>query len=161
MSRRTAENEKQDNSLKGIHIQTISLWLVGVTLVVSVLMGIGIFRVMNKHQNLLEMTKEYILAQKEAKNLLLGSNYLTDQVRLYAVTGDYSYAEAYFQEAEETKRRDKALSTLEENLQGRDEAAIEMSRQAMKLSNELMELEFHSMKLVALAVGEKADRLHP
>lgn len=161
MSRKTAANGKQDNSLKGIHIQTISLWLVGVTLAVSVMMGIGIFRVMNKHQNLLDMTKEYILAQEEAKNLLLGSNYLTDQVRLYAVTGDYSYAEAYFQEAEETKRRDKALSALEENLQGRDEAAIEMSRQAMKLSNELMDLEIHSMKLVALSVGEKEDRIHP
>ena len=160
MSKETATKNKS-GTLRGFRIRTISLWLVGATLLVSILMGIGIVRVWNKHQKLAVMTKEYILAQEEAKNLLLGSNYLTDQVRLYAVTGDYSYAKAYFTEAEETRRRDRALDSLEEHLHEKDSEAIELSRQALELSNELMNHEIHAMKLVALAAGEDMEEIAP
>lgn len=153
--------KENPGTLRGFRIQTISLWLVGATLLVSILMGVGIAQVLDKHQRLADMTKEYILAQEEAKNLLQGSNYLTDQVRLYAVTSDYRYAEAYFTEAEETQRRDRALEALEQHLEGKDHEAIEISRQALELSNELMELEMHSMKLVALAAGEDMEGLNP
>lgn len=160
MSKQSSTKENS-GTVRGVRIQTVSLWLVGATLLVSILMGVGIAQVLDKHQKLAEMTREYILAQEEAKNLLLGSNYLTDQVRLYTVTADDSYAEAYFTEAEVTQRRDRALDSLEQHLEGRDAEAIEISRQALELSNELMDLEIHAMKLTALAAGEDLEELNP
>ena len=77
--------------------------MVAVTIIVSVLIGEGIVRVMRDYQKLADMTEEYIYIQEEAENLLLGSNYLTDQVRLYAVTKDSVYVEEYFTEVEEKR----------------------------------------------------------
>ena len=153
--------EENAGTLRGLRIQTLSLWMVAATLVVSVLIGDGIIHVMRDHKKLAEMTKEYIHVQEEAEDLLLGSNYLTDQVRLYAVTKDLSYAEAYFVEAEETRRRDKALDALEELMKDRDEEILKPSREALALSNELMDLEIHAMKLAALSADESGSTLLP
>ena len=155
------QTTEEKNTLRGLRIQTLSLWMVAATLVVSVLIGDGIIHVMRDHKRLAEMTKEYIFVQKEAENLEIGSDYLTDQVRLYAVTKDPDYIEGYFTEVEETKRRDKALESLEEHLDGKHEEVLEASREALKLSNELMEMEIHAMKLVALSVDEDGSMLLP
>ncbi|MCI8541775.1 MAG: GGDEF domain-containing protein [Lachnospiraceae bacterium] len=148
-----ASSKNSAGTLKGLRIQTLSLWLVAVTLVISVMIGFGIVQVMQGYSALTNQTKKYIFAQEAAGDLLLGSNYLTEQVRLYAMTQDYSYAEAYFAEVHETRRRDLALDELETHLSGRDEDVLNTSKEAMELSNELMVLEIHSMKLVALSSG--------
>ncbi len=151
--------EENAGTLKGLKIQTLSLWMVAVTIVVSVLIGEGIVHVMRDHNKLADITEEYIYVQEEAENLLIGSDFLTDRVRLYAVTKDLDYVEEYFTEVEETKRRDKALETLEEHMDGKDAEILTASREALELSNELMEMEMHAMKLAALSVDEAVSRL--
>ena len=156
MDKYTAADE-HTGTLRGLKIQSLSLWMVAATLIVSILIGNGIVQVMRHHRELADMTQKYVLVQEQAKELFLGSNYLTDQARLYAVTKDYKYAEAYFTEVEETRRRDKALEVLKEHLSGKNEEDdLRASEEAMELSNELMELEIHSMKLAALSAdGEQ------
>lgn len=151
--------EENAGTLKGLKIQTLSLWMVAVTIVVSVLIGEGIVHVMRDHNKLADITEEYIYVQEEAENLLIGSDFLTDRVRLYAVTKDLDYVEEYFTEVEETKRRDKALETLEEHMDGKDAEILTASREALELSNELMEMEMHAMKLAALSVDEAVSML--
>lgn len=151
--------EENAGTLKGLKIQTLSLWMVAVTIVVSVLIGEGIVHVMRDYNKLADITEEYIYVQEEAENLLVGSDFLTDRVRLYAVTKDLDYVEEYFTEVEETKRRDKALETLEEHMDGKDAEILTASREALELSNELMEMEMHAMKLAALSVDEAVSML--
>lgn len=151
--------EENAGTLKGLKIQTLSLWMVAVTIVVSVLIGEGIVHVMRDYNKLADITEEYIYVQEEAENLLIGSDFLTDRVRLYAVTKDLDYVEEYFTEVEETKRRDKALETLEEHMDGKDAEILTASREALELSNELMEMEMHAMKLAALSVDEAVSML--
>ncbi len=158
MGRDVSEKERT-GTVRGIRIQTLSIWMVAATLVVSVLIGDGIVNVKSDYEKLHKRTKEYIVAQENAGNLMIGSNYLTDQARLYAVTKDRSYAEAYFTEVHKTKRRNKALDGLEKNLRRENEEVLQASKEAMQLSNELMELEIHSMKLAAMSVGEDMNRL--
>ena len=74
---------------------------------------------MKDYYELAQRTREYVFAQEDARDLLFGSNYLTDQARLYAVTKDHDYAEAYFTEVHESRRRDLALEALEVHLRGR------------------------------------------
>ena len=45
-------------------------------------------------------TEQYILCEKAATNLRDGSDYLTEQVRLYVMTGQQTYLDSYFEEAE-------------------------------------------------------------
>lgn len=151
--------EKNTGALKGFRIQSLSLWLVAFTLIISVLIGIGIVQVMKDYYELAQRTREYVFAQEDARDLLFGSNYLTDQARLYAVTKDHVYAEAYFTEVHETRRRDLALEALEVHLRERNEDALNTSKEAMELSNALMVLEIHSMKLAALSAGEDMGSL--
>lgn len=145
--------------LRGVRIRTLSLWIVAGTILVSVLIGDGIINVMNQHQKLAGMTQEYLLIKDNVADMSRGSDYLTEQARLYAITKDYNYADAYFQEVGITQRRDKALLEIEHRLQGKDPDAFRLSKEALELSNELMELEIHSMKLAALSVGEALDSL--
>ncbi len=151
--------EKNTGVLKGFRIQSLSLWLVAFTLIISVLIGIGIVQVMKDYYELAQRTREYVFAQEDARDLLFGSNYLTDQARLYDVTKDHVYAEAYFTEVHETRRRDLALEALEVHLRERNEDALNTSKEAMELSNALMVLEIHSMKLAALSAGEDMGSL--
>ena len=151
--------EKNTGVLKGFRILSLSLWLVAFTLIISVLIGIGIVQVMKDYYELAQRTREYVFAQEDARDLLFGSNYLTDQARLYAVTKDHVYAEAYFTEVHETRRRDLALEALEVHLRERNEDALNTSKEAMELSNALMVLEIHSMKLAALSAGEDMGSL--
>ena len=151
--------EKNTGALKGFRIQSLSLWLVAFTLIISVLIGIGIVQVMKDYYELAQRTREYVFAQEDARDLLFGSNYLTDQARLYAVTKDHVYAEAYFTEVHESRRRDLALEALEVHLRERNEDALNTSKEAMELSNALMVLEIHSMKLAALSAGEDMGSL--
>ena len=116
--------EKNTGALKGFRIQSLSLWLVAFTLIISVLIGIGIVQVMKDYYELAQRTREYVFAQEDARDLLFGSNYLTDQARLYAVTKDHVYAEAYFTEVHETRRRDLALEALEVHLRERNESLL-------------------------------------
>lgn len=41
-----------------------------------------------------------------------GSDYLTEQVRLYVMTGNEKYMKLYLKEVNETKRREKSLKQL-------------------------------------------------
>ena len=83
--------------------------------------------------------------------LMEASDYLTTQARLFATTGDRTFMDNYFEEFLETKRRDKALATLEE--QGGNEKAKRDLANALKESNELALVEEYSMRLVAEAEG--------
>lgn len=145
------KTERTKDLPKGIRIRTISIWIVASTILVSVLILFGIRSVMNHYHELIDMTNEYIHSQNDIMNMSLGSHYLTEQTRFYVITGDSAYAHAYFTEAEVTKRRENALQEMSEYLEGIDDASLNLLADALELSNELMDVEIHAMKLIALS----------
>ena len=72
---------------------------------------------------------------------------LTESVRSFVVTEEFEYLQNYFTEANETRRRDKAVANLETMIT-RDSAAYEHLSTALRLSNELMDDEYQAMKLI-------------
>ncbi|MBQ3281116.1 MAG: EAL domain-containing protein [Eubacterium sp.] len=105
-----------------------------------------------------EASEQYILARQSATELEIGSNELTADVRSFVSTGDIAYLEAYFKEADVTRRRDKAVSDLQEMFGETESEALGHLSTALSYSNELMEQEYLAMNLV-LAAGDydKAD----
>ena len=86
-----------------------------------------------------------------AVSLQEASDYLTNESRLFAITGDWSHLENYFAEIDETKRREKALEEIK--AAGAIEKSANYLEQAMNESKKLEELEYKAMKLVVMAKG--------
>ena len=106
-----------------------------------------------------QASERYILAEQAAANLEAGSDTLTEAVRSFVVTGEFPYLQNYFTEANETRRRDKAVSDLE-SMMSRDSTAYTHLSDALSLSNELMADEYQAMNLI-LSSGEYEEALIP
>ncbi len=98
-------------------------------------------------------TQDYISCENAAHELQEGSDVLTRQVRLAAVTGDPKYIDAYFEEANVTKSREKALEELD-SLNSSPEAILAL-QEALSASLDLMKTECYSMRLVEESVGSE------
>lgn len=95
-----------------------------------------------------QASERYILAQQSATSMEIGSDYLTDAVRSFVVTGKPEFLDQYFEEATVTRRRDTAVANLQSLLEGRDAAALQHLNTSLDYSNELMELEYFAMRYV-------------
>ena len=92
-------------------------------------------------------TNQYILCENAAKQLQDGSDYLTEQVRLYTFTRQTRYRDLYFEEIDVTQRREKAVAALQQYFDGSDSfTALE---KALADSRELSETEYYAMRLIS------------
>lgn len=101
--------------------------------------------------------EQYILCEQAAKSLQDGSDYLTEQVRLYAMTGQREYMDNYFQEANVTCRREHALEDLKTYFDGTH--TFSALQTALDYSEKLMNDEHgvlrHASRLRSSAAGRK------
>ena len=95
--------------------------------------------------------QDYIACEDAAHELQNGSDNLTKQVRLAAATGEQKYIDAYFEEANVTKSREKALDDLDSLNISSD--AIDALTDALSASVNLMQTEYYSMRLVEEYIG--------
>lgn len=142
-----------------IRIQKVSAMNIGITIAMAVLFVVIATWSWKEFDKLRETTNEYIACEKAAKQLQEGSDYLTEQVRLYAMTGEFQYMELYFQEADVAKRRENALEDLRQYFD--DTETFESLQSAMDYSRELMETEYYSMRLVSEAMHQDKEASWP
>lgn len=143
--------------LRGIRIKTFNFWIILTACLLYVALIYETVSVAGKYQDLQDVSELYIACQQDAAMVREGSDYLTEQARMYAVTGDGKYMELYFRESEVTRRRDEALSELAGH--DLDSALTAELTQALEDSNALMEREIYAMKLVSTAAGADPDAL--
>ena len=136
-----------------IKIQSISAWSIGIALILTVVFVVILHYGKNEVKRFEDATDQYIVCENAARQLQDGSDYLTEQVRLYAMTGERNYLDQYFEEADVTKRREQALESLKKYFDKTE--AFQSLQQAMEDSKELMLTEYHSLKLVATVMGAK------
>lgn len=134
-----------------VKIRKISGWSMAVTIALTcicvVISGWGY----KKYTVLRGATQDYIDSESAAQQLRAGSDYLTKQARLAAATGEQQYIDAYFEEANVARRREKGLEKLAA-LHG-DPEAMEPLQDALSASVELMQTEFYAMRLVEEAIS--------
>lgn len=134
-----------------IKIRKVSFWSIGVTLFVAALFMVVSILSEREFVILHDTTEQYIQCEREAKQLQDGSDYLTEQVRLFAMTGQRTYMDLYFKEAETTRRRENAVENLRQYFEGTE--AFTALQHAMSSSKELMQTEYYSMRLEAEGSG--------
>lgn len=111
----------------------------------------------SRYDQMVQATNEYINCAKADAQLAAGSDYLTEQVRLYVTTLDRQNMDNYFIEANQNRRREQALEML--LAYNPNETTYEYLQEAMEQSTQLMQREFYAMKLAAVSHGVAIEDL--
>ena len=98
-----------------------------------------------------EATERYITAQQAASNMQAASDYLTAQARAFVATGEMKRAEAFFEETDVTRRRDRALEEIRGFIDS--PSMYDYLSAAMDNSNALLGIECYAMRLAAESYG--------
>ena len=143
--------EKTNQNEKSVSIRKALIYMFALMLIVSVLLLIATGSVSTVNSDLNKNIASYKQWQKDANNLQIGSDYLTEQVRSFVVTGERTYLDNYFEEANVTRRRDHAVEGVR-RLMGETEAYKLLSG-AMAESLDLMNREYYAMRLAVAGFG--------
>lgn len=132
-----------------IEIRKVSCMGLWITLLLALAFVFLIIQGENEFFALNESTEQYIQAEKAVQQFEKGADYLTEQVRMYVMTGDTSYMDAYFVESNQVKSREKALDIFK-NYFDRT-SSFSALKAALDSSLELMTTEYYAMRLVCEA----------
>ena len=139
---------QRDREGTGIQLKTASVFFVILALIAAAALMFTDVSVTRGYQLMEQASDRYISAQMAASDMEVGSDYLTDRVRCFVVTGEIQYLHDFFEEVEITRRRDIAVETLGELLSGRDIGPLDNLNTALALSNKLIGTENKAMRLV-------------
>lgn len=136
--------------VRGLKVRTVNLLMILLSGLVYVVLLLATFRAAKDYRSMVSATDLYILCQQQAALVSDGSDYLTEQVRVFTVKPDPVYAENYFTEVNVTRRRDQALEQLNGQASPQAQGYLEL---ALEYSNQLMGRETYAMRLAAEAQG--------
>lgn len=136
---------------KKVKIRSVSDGSIVATIILAFLcVAISVFG-FTQYTVLRSAMQDYIECENAAHELQDGSDTLTKQVRLAVATGEQKYIDAYFEEANVTRSREKALDDLDALDISSD--AINALEEALDASVNLMQTEYYSMRLVEESIG--------
>lgn len=138
-----------------IKIQKVSSISIVITVIIAILYAVVSVRSGQEFHALKTTTDQYILCETAANELQNASDYLTEQVRLYAMTGEIRYMNQYFEEVNVNRRRENAINDLKKYFFRTD--VFNSLEKAMEDSEQLMETEYYSMRLVCEAKGVEQE----
>lgn len=146
-------NNNKKYQRKGVSLKFIGLLISAFIFVISSTLVVSLMLI--SHQNeIVDQANENCIQLKESSNdIQAASDYLTAQVRQFVQNAEEKYMAAYFEEANVTKRREKALDKihkLSENTSRHEEIHLNVNA-AVNESMDLMDQECYAMKLICVA----------
>lgn len=138
-------------SIRGIHVS-----MAIIILIAAILLMFATIRTKIGYSRMRQNTEDYLQWEQDVGNLQLASDYLTEQVRCFVETGEREYLDNYFEEANVTRRREKALESIRQ-IAGDSEACASLEA-AMNESVALMDKEYYAMRLAVEAHGYDVAR---
>lgn len=139
--------------IEGVSLRTIHKWLIVSAVILTCFMIYSTYRLAGSFMHVKQASEKNIELETAVHRLMDASDYLTEKVQRFTVTGDRIFMEHYFIEAFASKRREEAIAKLE--LDANATAALEHLREAMHYSVKLMDREYYAMRLVIEAQGIK------
>ncbi len=136
---------------RGISLRHLNIAMFAIAIIISVILFYEMHETSTIYKRTHKVTQTQIVLEESAEDVRVASDYLTEQMRRFVITGDREYLDNYFTEAFVTKRREKALGTMEKHQENRD--AINNIRNATEGSNELMDTEYYAARLTVEAYG--------
>lgn len=136
---------------RGISSYRLNFGMVLLALLVSAAMFWAMQQTSKLYENNRQKTEEMISLRQSASDMQVASDYLTEQIRCFTITGEKKYFSNYLNEVYNAKRREKALVKLGVHL-GSTEAYLNL-KSAMQDSVDLMEREYYAARLTMEAYG--------
>jgi CHASE3 domain sensor protein len=139
--------------------KTISrLWVS--LLIIIVLLVTAIWTLKTTFEGFSRISSVHVNYINNSNRLMNASDYLTNQVRLYVMTGDTTHLQNYWHEVEHTKTREEVLSELQrlesyEQL-AKSDSLLPVLERAKNASDILVKTEKHAMKLILDVTGVPA-----
>ena len=143
----------------GLQLKTTSIFFAIIAFIAAAALLITDLSVTKGYERMEQASNRYIAAQLAASDMESGSDYLTDRVRCFVVTGEIEYLDDFYKEINETKTRDKAVADLEELLDGSENSALTSLNAALDLSNELIKTEKLAMRLTIEAGNYEQSKI--
>ncbi|MBR0039923.1 MAG: EAL domain-containing protein [Oscillospiraceae bacterium] len=142
-----AEEKKRDDK-HGLRLRIVALVFGLIAALAAAVVFISGISLTRGYQRMENAADRYVAAEVAASDMESVSDYLTDRVRCFVVTGELEYLDDFLEEVNVNRRRDLAVEKLEELLSGRDDEALGRLNMALTLSNELVETEYRAMRLM-------------
>ena len=142
------ETFADDATNSAIQLKTATVFFTILAFLAAAALLFADISVTKGYQSMEAASDRYIAAQIAASDMESGSDYLTDRVRCFVVTGEMEYLEDFIEEVEVTRRRDKAVESLGELLGEDDSGALDNLNTALSFSNELVGYENKAMRLI-------------
>lgn len=140
--------ERRRRSIRkdGVSLRNTFAIMLAVSLLITAGLLITTVFTFRLYHYLASASDEYIDLQASASSLLQASDYLTEEVQSYSVTGDRTHLNNYFVEANINRNRENAISYMEQKLP--DSEALAALQDAMSESVALMDREYYAMVLM-------------
>lgn len=135
---------------KGLRIRIVNILMLCLSIILFILVLYSTFRLSKGFETRVKAIDTYLNWEKSARDLQETSNYLANQARLFAQTGNTAHVNNYFNELLQDRTREKSIEFLEKNnLLPPDDASLQ---ETLRLSNMLAEIEIYSIRMVADAL---------
>lgn len=144
-------------SRRGVSVRKVNILMVIIAGFISIALFVAMQYTSRLFSETLTLTRQMVGWSRSAYDMQDASDYLTEQIRSFVVSGDRLYLDNYFEEAKVTMRREKALKNLSE-YHGNNDAYNSLAG-AMEESVSLMDLEYHAAKLAAIGYGYDESEL--
>ena len=135
---------------KGISLKLISWIISGFVLVISTALVLSLVLIYNQNNVIKKTEEDYIVIEESSKDIQAASDYLTSEARLFVANADKKYLDNYFEEVNETRRRENAVEKIHKIAEqtSKHEQIHSNIEEAVEQSKELMKMECFAMKLV-------------
>lgn len=137
---------------RGINLYRLSILMLILSVVTAGLLYYSMTKTSKINDETAELTVQLGKYRSDAYELQIASDYLTDKIRSFVLTGEKPYLDDYFEEVNVTKRRDRAINELEKNREGLP--SVKNLKAAMEESVALQTLEYYAARLTVEANHE-------
>ena len=147
----------EDARRNGVSLGKLNLYMLIIAVIIGIILVVSMQKTQKLYKETNTITQNLVSWETSSYGMQLASDYLTNEMRNFAITGEMEHLNNYFEEVNVTKRREAALDVLEEQ-QGKT-VAYQNLADAMEGSLELMNIEYYSARLVAEGYGIKGSEL--
>lgn len=159
---KTNEPKKTKSPVKGIKVRSLNAAMIIFSCLLYGALLLITRQASADYDHMVQSTSQYIACHEDAAQVSAGSDYLTEQVRLFAVTLDSGYVENYFHETNVARRRETALD-YSNQLMEREVYAIRLAAEALSLDPAALDPKVAQVKLskkdAALSAQAKLDEV--
>lgn len=145
------EEENTPSEKHGITLRVLNIGILIFAILLSIALFFTIRKIDSIYSDTHSLTQALLEAREKADDVLEASDYLTEQIRTFVVTGDKQYLDNYLNEINTTKRRDKAIEHLKSISTESD--TIKELEEAIEASRDLEEREYLAAHLAVTGFG--------